>query len=204
MAPKSIRQAITDALDSLEDEDLERFCFQLLDHSGKRVRESQVMGKTRVRITATLVGRYTEKGALKVVVDTLREAGFNQNAKELDEATKCLTSATPNTKSKSKARRASGAASSQPEMAGDKHFIDEHRNELIERVSNVDVILDDLLQKQVIKQGMYDKIRAISTTQDMMRELYSGPLKAGKACKDVLYNSLKKHEQFLMEDLKNE
>ncbi|XP_030015112.1 apoptosis-associated speck-like protein containing a CARD [Sphaeramia orbicularis] len=202
MAPKSIRKAISDAFDGLVDEDLERFCFQLLDRKGKRVPESWVMGKSRARITAVLVRTYTEKGALKVVLESLRELGFNQNAKELVEATKHLTSSTPNAKRKNKARGASGAASSEPDRAGDEHFIDKHRNELIDRVSNIDGILDDLLQAGVIKQEMYDKIRARSTTQDMMRDLYSGPLKAGEASKDILYNSLKKNEKYLMNDLK--
>ncbi|XP_030013331.1 uncharacterized protein LOC115435204 [Sphaeramia orbicularis] len=118
MAPKSIRKAICDTLDGLVDEDLERFCFQLLDRKGKRVPESWVMGKSRVRITAVLVRTYTDKGALKVVLETLRELGFKQNTKELVEATKHLTSSTPNTKRKNKARGASGAASSEPDRAG--------------------------------------------------------------------------------------
>ncbi|XP_030013324.1 uncharacterized protein LOC115435198 isoform X2 [Sphaeramia orbicularis] len=199
MAPKTIKMAILAALEDLEDADLEKFCSQLLDHKGKRVRTSWVMGKSRVHISSVLVQTYAEKGAVKVVLETLRDAGFEQRAKKFEKATRNFTK----TKRKTKARGASGAAASGPVLKSDEHFIDKHRYELIDRVSNIDGILDDLLQAGVIKQEMYDKIRARSTTQDMMRDLYSGPLKADVACKDIFYNSLKKNEKYLMNEIKS-
>ncbi|XP_026041567.1 apoptosis-associated speck-like protein containing a CARD isoform X2 [Astatotilapia calliptera] len=82
-----------------------------------------------------------------------------------------------------------------------KHFVDKHRVQLIQRVSNIAPILDELQDKEVIDQEQYDKIRALPTSQDRMRELYSGPLKASAACKDVFYESLLANEKFLVEDL---
>uniref|UniRef100_A0A3P9BT36 CARD domain-containing protein n=1 Tax=Maylandia zebra TaxID=106582 RepID=A0A3P9BT36_9CICH len=70
------------------------------------------------------------------------------------------------------------------------HFVDKHRVELIQRVSNIEPILDD-----------YDRIRALQTSQEKMRELYSGPLKAGSASKDVFYQILQTHERLLLNDL---
>ncbi|XP_026041785.1 apoptosis-associated speck-like protein containing a CARD [Astatotilapia calliptera] len=82
-----------------------------------------------------------------------------------------------------------------------KHFVDKHRVQLIQRVSNIAPILDELQYKEVIDQEQYDKIRALPTSQDRMRELYSGPLKASAACKDIFYESLLANEKFLVEDL---
>ncbi|XP_026173578.1 uncharacterized protein LOC113136757 [Mastacembelus armatus] len=82
-----------------------------------------------------------------------------------------------------------------------KHFVDRHRVDLINRVSNIGPILDDLLDKNVIQQEVYEQIRALPTTQDKIRELYSGPLKASEACKDAFYESLQLNEKFLIDDL---
>ncbi|XP_026172632.1 uncharacterized protein LOC113136227 [Mastacembelus armatus] len=84
-----------------------------------------------------------------------------------------------------------------------KHFVDRHKVELIRRVSNIGPILDDLLDEDVIQQEVYEQIRALPTTQDKIRELYSGPLKASEACKDIFYESLQIHEKFLIDDLKD-
>ncbi|TKS82472.1 CARD PYD and [Collichthys lucidus] len=83
------------------------------------------------------------------------------------------------------------------------HFVDKHQLALINRVSNVAPILDDLLDKKVIQQEMYDDLRKLPTTQKMMREIFSGCLKAGKPCKDIFYESLVKNERYLIDDLKN-
>ncbi|XP_035772525.1 NACHT, LRR and PYD domains-containing protein 1b allele 3-like [Neolamprologus brichardi] len=89
-------------------------------------------------------------------------------------------------------------------MADGEDFVDKHRSQLIQRVSNIAPILDELLDKKVIDQEQYDKIRALPTSQDKMRELYSGPLKASAACKKIFYESLLANEIFLIEDLSKE
>lgn len=81
--------------------------------------------------------------------------------------------------------------------------MDKHQRDLIERVSNIGPILDDLFLKGVIQQEDYDRIRAITTKQEKMRELYSGPLKSsGHAGKDIFYKTLQKRESHLVADLK--
>lgn len=74
--------------------------------------------------------------------------------------------------------------------------MDAHDVELIHRVSNIERILDELKGK-IIQQEAYDKIRALQTSQEKMRKLYGGPLKAGDASKEAFYQSLKKHEKML-------
>ncbi|CAI5661638.1 unnamed protein product [Oreochromis niloticus] len=85
--------------------------------------------------------------------------------------------------------------------AAENPFVDKHRVELIQRVSNIEPILDELLKEKVIQQESYDRIRALQTSQEKMRELYSGPLKAGSASKDVFYQILQTHERLLVNDL---
>ncbi|KAM9353693.1 NACHT, LRR and PYD domains-containing protein 1 homolog isoform 2-T2 [Symphorus nematophorus] len=84
-----------------------------------------------------------------------------------------------------------------------EHFVDKNQCDLIERVSNIGPILDNLLRDGVIQQEGYDTICVIPTTQEKMRKLYSGPLKAGGlAAKDIFYKILEKEESYLVADLK--
>ncbi|XP_076592873.1 NACHT, LRR and PYD domains-containing protein 1 homolog [Chaetodon auriga] len=83
-----------------------------------------------------------------------------------------------------------------------EHFVDKHLCQLIERVVNIGSILDNLLEKGVIQQEEYDTIRAAPTTQEKMRKLCRGPLKAGgHAAKDIFYQILEEKEKYLVADL---
>ncbi|XP_042346596.1 uncharacterized protein LOC121946190 isoform X2 [Plectropomus leopardus] len=88
-------------------------------------------------------------------------------------------------------------------LSSDEHFVDKHRVQLIQRVSNIKGILDELLHENVIHDDSYVKIWALPTSQDMMRELFSGPLaSSGGQGKEIFYKILKKHESYLISDLK--
>ncbi|XP_030250078.1 uncharacterized protein LOC115567528 isoform X3 [Sparus aurata] len=84
-----------------------------------------------------------------------------------------------------------------------EHFVDKHQCDLIARVCNTGPILDNLLREGVIQQEDYDTIGTIPTTQERMRKLFSGPLKAGgQAAKDVFFRILEEKESFLVADIK--
>nr|XP_040022413.1 apoptosis-associated speck-like protein containing a CARD isoform X3 [Gasterosteus aculeatus aculeatus] len=82
-----------------------------------------------------------------------------------------------------------------------KHFVDEHRTVLIDRVTNVASILDDLLHEEVISKVHYDEIMALSPRQSQMRKLYDPLYGAGRAAKEVFFKSLQAHENHLIQDL---
>ncbi|KAM3873024.1 apoptosis-associated speck-like protein containing a CARD [Diretmus argenteus] len=87
----------------------------------------------------------------------------------------------------------------------DRHFVDVHRSALIQNVSMVDSILDELLDHKVMQQDMYDLIRSKPTSQDQMRLLYSGPLKGcGTKGKDILYTILETNHPMLIDNLKGQ
>ncbi|KAL7393373.1 hypothetical protein ABVT39_009841 [Epinephelus coioides] len=83
-----------------------------------------------------------------------------------------------------------------------EHFVDKHQCELIKRVSNIGPILDNLLREKVIQQEEYDAINVLTTSQEKMRKLYSGALKAaGHDGKDVFYKVLEENEKYLVAEL---
>ncbi len=81
--------------------------------------------------------------------------------------------------------------------------MDKYKLQLIDRVTNIPPILDVLLEKEVIDLENYNRIRKLPTSQDKMRELYSGCLQASKRAKDIFYEALKQKERYLIEDLNN-
>ncbi|XP_077950883.1 uncharacterized protein LOC120811222 isoform X1 [Gasterosteus aculeatus] len=85
--------------------------------------------------------------------------------------------------------------------SAEKHFVDKHRTALINRVTNVAPILDDLIDEEVISKGHYDEIMALTTRRDRMRELCDLLDGSGRAGKDLFYKILEKKEKFLMKDL---
>ncbi|XP_078143515.1 apoptosis-associated speck-like protein containing a CARD [Centroberyx gerrardi] len=94
----------------------------------------------------------------------------------------------------------SAAASAVGTTVGGKHFVDKYQDELIQKVSMVEPILDKLLTKNVIKQEGCDNVTSKSTTQKQMRELYK--LLKTKKGKDIFYDILEQEENLLMDELK--
>ncbi|XP_029927444.1 apoptosis-associated speck-like protein containing a CARD isoform X2 [Myripristis murdjan] len=198
MPPKATKAAIQDALEDLPEKKLKKFCMVLLDRRGEpRVKTSAVEGKDCITIAQVLVSTFTELGALQITLELLREIDCNEEAERLERDSKAVSSASACTQGPS------AGASAGRYMSGDKHFVDKHRTALIQRVSTVPSLLDELLGRGVIKQEGYNTIMAQATSQAMMRELYKGPLNAcGSSGKDIFYEILEELEPFLISDLK--
>ncbi|XP_054565346.1 LOW QUALITY PROTEIN: NACHT, LRR and PYD domains-containing protein 1-like [Eptesicus fuscus] len=80
------------------------------------------------------------------------------------------------------------------------HFVDQHRAQLVARVTSVDAILDKL-HGQVLSEEQYERVRAEPTNPDKMRKLYSFSKSWDWACKDHLYRALKETHPHLIVEL---
>ncbi|KAM4735725.1 uncharacterized protein FYW61_006147 isoform 2-T2 [Anableps anableps] len=85
----------------------------------------------------------------------------------------------------------------------EEHFVDKHRDALIQRARNIGPILDGLLQKKVLQQETYDTIRSLPTSEARMREIFSC-LTAADVCKDIFLSILQEKEQYLIADLQRQ
>ncbi|KAE8578044.1 hypothetical protein XENTR_v10023294 [Xenopus tropicalis] len=97
---------------------------------------------------------------------------------------------------------AQASLSSSSKKSG-QHFVDKHRAELIERIPNIDPVLDELLGDGTLTQEQYDTVRSKGTCQDRMRQLYDCVRAWGDYQKDALFRAIEKHIQPLIRDLKN-
>ncbi|XP_062255518.1 uncharacterized protein LOC133965127 [Platichthys flesus] len=93
----TISTRVLQALESLTGTDLERFCFHLRSRKDEpKIGRRQVDETNSVKIVELLVSKFTELGALKVVLETLRLIGCNQEAETLESKTKaCLDKGDP-------------------------------------------------------------------------------------------------------------
>ncbi|XP_008322261.1 apoptosis-associated speck-like protein containing a CARD [Cynoglossus semilaevis] len=186
----TITEAIADILEDLSEQNFEKFRHLLLDRrTNPRIKRGRVEGKNFLGVTEVMVSTFTEDGALTVTEELLRKIGLNAEANHLVEDTKNLS--------------VGKVFSDDRTVFSDdsQHFLDKHRIQLTQRVTNIDPILDELLDQNVIQQESYEKIRSMPTSQGKMRELYSSALKAGRTCKDIFYQILKKNEPYLIKDL---
>lgn len=79
-------------------------------------------------------------------------------------------------------------------------FIDKHRAQLIQDVSEVMVIVEEL--GEMVHSQTYSVIEAQVISQDKMRALYQRTLRPGGVkAKAAFYDALKKHHPTLMERL---
>ncbi|XP_063054473.1 nuclear GTPase SLIP-GC-like, partial [Engraulis encrasicolus] len=80
-------------------------------------------------------------------------------------------------------------------------FLEEKRPKLIQRVTEVMPIADQLLSKGVIGQETYANIQAAATSQDKMRLLFEGLHSAGVQGKLAFYTILQEQLPHLVDDL---
>ncbi|GAB1296385.1 NACHT, LRR and PYD domains-containing protein 1a [Apodemus speciosus] len=80
------------------------------------------------------------------------------------------------------------------------HFMDQHREQLVARVTSVDPLLDKL-HGLVLSEDSYEAVRAEITNQDKMRKLFSLSRSWSRTCKDQFYQALKETHPHLVMDL---
>jgi len=79
--------------------------------------------------------------------------------------------------------------------------VNRNRAALIQRVTSVMPIVDELNSKGMIHAETYAEIRAERTNQEKMRKLFEALEAGGDRVKYEFYHALKIHEQFLFRDL---
>uniref|UniRef100_A0A8D2CV56 NLR family pyrin domain containing 1 n=1 Tax=Sciurus vulgaris TaxID=55149 RepID=A0A8D2CV56_SCIVU len=86
------------------------------------------------------------------------------------------------------------------DASGSLHFVDQHREQLVARVTSVDPVLDKL-HGQVLSEEQYETVRAENTKPGQMRKLFSFSRSWDWSCKDKLYRALKEIHPHLIVEL---
>lgn len=83
----------------------------------------------------------------------------------------------------------------------DAELVDEHRSQLIQRVSTVMPIADKLLAEGMIHEEVYSNISAARTNQGKMRELFIALHSGGNKVKSTFLSILRENNPDLVQDL---
>ncbi|CAL8355357.1 unnamed protein product [Arctogadus glacialis] len=193
----TIRQVLQHSLEDLSKDEQNKFCARLLDREGEpRVRRRALEDKDEIGIAAVLVSTFTDAKAGSVMVETLRDIACNHIAAQLEAKLENLNP--PG--SRPSANSMIPTSNARPAV---EHFVDKHRIALIQRIRRFPPILDQLLDRKVLRQEDYDAIMAIRTPQDQVRHLYQGVLtSSGTRGKDIFLSVLEELEVHLLEDLR--
>uniref|UniRef100_A0A671M1P2 Si:ch211-66k16.27 n=1 Tax=Sinocyclocheilus anshuiensis TaxID=1608454 RepID=A0A671M1P2_9TELE len=81
------------------------------------------------------------------------------------------------------------------------HFVDGNYAALVQRVTSVMAIADELKNEDIIHEEKYAEIRAEQTSQGKMRKLFEALNAGGHRVKNDFYYALRNHEPYLFRDL---
>ncbi|XP_006201392.1 apoptosis-associated speck-like protein containing a CARD isoform X2 [Vicugna pacos] len=169
------RDAILDALESLTADELKKFKMKLLSVPLRdgygRIPRGTLLPMDAMDLTDKLVSYYLEPYGAELTALVLRDMGMQEVAEQLQET-----------------------------MRKAPHFVDQHRAALIARVTDVDGVLDSLYGK-VLTEDQYQAVRAEHTNPTKMRKLFSFAPAWNTTCKDLLLQSLRDTQPYLVDDL---
>ncbi|XP_006977075.1 apoptosis-associated speck-like protein containing a CARD isoform X2 [Peromyscus maniculatus bairdii] len=168
------RDAILDALENLTPEEFKKFKMKLqsvpLRQGYGRIPRGPLQQMDAIDLTDKLVSFYLEAYGAELTMTVLREMGMREQAEQLQTVIQRV------------------------------HFIDQHRQALIGRVTDVDALLDALFGS-VLTEEQYQAVRAETTNPNKMRKLFSFTPAWDLACKDLLLKALRETLPYLVADL---
>lgn len=89
-------------------------------------------------------------------------------------------------------------------MSFEAQFVDSNYAQLIQRVTSVMPIADELKNKGMLHPETYSEIKAEQTNQGKMRRLFEALNSGGDRVKRDFYYALRNHENYLFKDLGGE
>ncbi|XP_036436225.1 uncharacterized protein LOC118814633 [Colossoma macropomum] len=173
---RRIRHNLLWALYHLDEDDLKKFKNNLCDRKMEPRLRRHSMEKVRDRedLADLLINTFTTRNAVQVTMEILRMIGCNRIAEKLKRVT---------------------------ERSVFTFFVDENREILIQRVSSVMEIADQLKWKGMITDETYSHIKTGKTSQEQMRILYRALDSGGTAVKEEFFKILQMTEPSLVEEL---
>lgn len=186
------RDAILDALENLTADEFKKFKMKLLTAPVRegygRIPRGALLQMDPIDLTDKLVSYYLEGYGLELTMTVLRDMGIQELAEQLQKIVE--------------ESGAVAAATSVPAQgtARTEHFVDQHRQALIARVTEVDGLLD-ALYGNVLTEGQYQAVRAETTNQNKMRKLFSFAPAWNLTCKNLFLEALRQTQPYLVTDL---
>uniref|UniRef100_A0A8C5SMB5 Apoptosis-associated speck-like protein containing a CARD n=1 Tax=Laticauda laticaudata TaxID=8630 RepID=A0A8C5SMB5_LATLA len=198
--PVRAEECLEETLEDLTEDELRKFKTNLHEFPVKPGYDNIPRGRLQkadaLDLSDLLLGYYTQDYAVEVTAAVLRRCHCNPQAEKL-----VAVSGIGKAGGRVEGGREFGADRSAP-LDPDlfRHFIDQFREQLIQRTATVEQVLDKL-HKSILNEEQYQKICSQETNQAKMRELYKLVPSWNDQCKDQLKNALKDVNPYLIKDL---
>ncbi|KAF7238774.1 Apoptosis-associated speck-like protein containing a CARD [Varanus komodoensis] len=203
---KTVRDCLVAALEDLADDELKKFKGKLHELPVREGYDNIPRGRLQkadaLDLSDLLVSYYTEGYAVEVAAAALGAVNCKPQAERLRRGTgngdhRALPGPALSTRS------VLGRDAMQEAVPAEQHFIERHREALIQRTGTVEGVLDQLYGT-VMDEEQYARICSKGTNQEKMRELYKLVPSWNRYCKDQLYKALKSKNKFLIADLEGQ
>ncbi|XP_033024256.1 COPII coat assembly protein SEC16-like [Lacerta agilis] len=183
---KSVRDCLLECLENLDEGELRRFKNKLNEYPVREgynnIPKGRLQKADALVLKDLLISFYTEEYAVQLTAEVLEAINCKDRAEDLLAAT---------------------GNRPQPPNSSDVHFIERHREALIQRTTPVEPVLDKLYGS-VLTHEQYQKITAKETNPEKMRELYKLMPSWDLRCKNMLYEALKAKNPHLVKDLEGQ
>ncbi|XP_061444349.1 apoptosis-associated speck-like protein containing a CARD [Rhineura floridana] len=206
--PKTVRDRLLDTLENLDEGELRKFKAKLneipVEEDYNNIPRGLLQKADALDLSGLLIAFYTEEYAVRLTAEVLEAVNCKDQAAKLFRGEPTGKGACSSVKIPVPCTdTTSGRNGTQPASRSDLHFIEKHREALIQRTATVEGILD-VLHGDVLDDEQYQKISAGKTNQEKMRELYKLVPSWNCRCKDKLYEALKLKSKFLIADLEGQ
>uniref|UniRef100_H9H158 PYD and CARD domain containing n=1 Tax=Meleagris gallopavo TaxID=9103 RepID=H9H158_MELGA len=193
----AVTRLLWNTLKVLEEHDFQKFKRELSKIQPKegyeRIELESVAGLSPAALATLLYSHYGRSHCVEVTVEVLRAIGQVQQAEHLLDMLQ--TGELGEVRSWHSTPRSTARTW--------LHFVEQHREQLIQRVTSVSPVLDQLYG-HVLTNEQYQSIRGMPTPQEQMRLLYSFMPSWDVACKDLFLDALKKTNNHLLQDLQGQ
>ncbi|XP_048851476.1 apoptosis-associated speck-like protein containing a CARD [Brienomyrus brachyistius] len=197
---KSVLDRVIDALDGLSADNFKRFKVKLCEP--RIIRYGQIEEGSTVDVAQRIVSVFTKAAAVSRTADVLRAIGLNEDAEALEEEDAAVCSAVGGEVNPGEAGKMGGASG---HVVNGKHFVDRNMTALINRVSLVPPILDQLYESGFMQHELYMEICDEKSSFKQMRSLMLKVIMpGGSRAKDELCRILENQQKYLMEELKGQ
>nr|XP_023660207.1 apoptosis-associated speck-like protein containing a CARD [Paramormyrops kingsleyae] len=177
-------------LEELTEEELKKLKYNLIHLVNEKyqcIPRGQLETLDRMGIADKMITSYGEADALNVMLEMLKKMSLNNLFQKLNEVLK----------KRNQAGSERGDIPERTHPTPGVAFVDQHRKAIVQRVTLIDPILDDLYEH--IGGEKYNNIRVGSTSQERMRKLYE--VLNTDRLKELFFDALKKNESYLVMEL---
>ncbi|XP_075037383.1 caspase recruitment domain-containing protein 8-like [Mixophyes fleayi] len=204
---RTVRDALAAALYNLGKKGLKKFINKLNDWEIKdgynKIPRGQLEDTDPEDIADLIRKYYTDSYGIEVTLAVLDAIDEKKVAEDLRADLGNVDDFTLQVEPKGSDQKAASKVNYPPIHEPRKHFVIEQRETLINRISLVRPVLDELLGKNLLTYEQYDTIRSKPTPREQMRELYHYVRSWGDTDMDVVYKSLTKYNFPLIQNLES-